>query len=137
MGVYDKQARKWTHQDRTLFPGYLIAVARDAEGMKNTLRHARTFARALGDQAGAVRLSDDEVAFLNAFTKRGQRTILPSHGYIEEGGRVVVTEGPLVGQEVLIVKVKHRQKRAVIRMRFCGRDKEVEVALHLIRGRKA
>ena len=58
-----------------------------------------------------------------------------SEGYME-GDKVHVTDGPLVGMEGSIKKVKRRQSVAVLEMNIFNRVTEVSVGLDLIDKRK-
>ena len=117
-----------------LLPGYVIAVARpaDLDAVAEALRRTPRFARLVGIGGAFAPLSDQEVSWICAFTQRGDRTVEMSEGFVE-GGRVVVTSGPLVGKEVLIKKVNRRKRTAEVELSICGRRITAKVGLSLTR----
>ena len=117
-----------------LLPGYVIAVARpdDLDAVAEALRRTPRFARLVGVGETFAPLSDQEVSWICAFTQRGDRTVEMSEGFVE-GGRVVVTSGPLVGKEVLITKVNRRKRTAEVELSICGRKVTTKVGLNLTR----
>ena len=120
-----------------LLPGYVIAVARpaDLDAVAEALRRTPRFARLVGIGGAFAPLSDQEVSWICAFTQRGDRTVEMSEGFVE-GGRVVVTSGPLVGKEVLITKVNRRKRTAEVELSICGRKVTTKVGLSLVRKEK-
>lgn len=117
-----------------LLPGYVIAVARrdDLDAVATALRRSPRFARLVGQGGAFAPLSDQEVAWICAFTQRGNRTVEMSEGFVE-GGRVVVTSGPLVGREALIKRVNRRKRVAYLELRMCGRTVDVRMGLSLVK----
>ena len=59
-----------------------------------------------------------------------------SKGYME-GDKVFITDGPLVGQEGFIKKVKPRQGIAIIEMNIFNRTTEVSLGLEIIRNQRS
>ena len=120
-----------------LLPGYVIAVAcpDDLDAVASALRRSPRFARLVGQGGAFVPLSDQEVAWICAFTQRGSRTVEMSEGFVE-GGRVVVTAGPLVGKEALVRKVNHRKRTAEVEFSICGRRVTAKVGLNLVKKEK-
>ncbi len=120
-----------------LLPGYVIAVARpdDLDAVAEALRRTPRFTRLVGVGETFAPLSDQEVSWICAFTQRGDRTVEMSEGFVE-GGRVVVTSGPLVGKEVLITKVNRRKRTAEVELSICGRKVTTKVGLSLVRKEK-
>jgi len=54
-----------------------------------------------------------------------------SQGFIE-GGRIVVTEGPLKGRESMIKKINRCRREAVIGLEFIGKMKQVKIGLEIV-----
>lgn len=121
-----------------LLPGYVIAVAkpRDLDAVATALRRSPRFARLVGQGGVFAPLSDQEVAWICAFTQRDSRTVEMSEGFVE-GGRVVVTSGPLVGREALVRKVNRRKRTAEVEFSICGRTVTVKVGLSLVKKERA
>lgn len=121
-----------------LLPGYVMAVARrgDLDKVAEALRRSPRFARLVGRAGAFTPLSDQEAAWICAFTQRGGRTVEMSEGFVE-GGRVVVTSGPLVGREALVRKVDRRRRTAEVELGICGRAVTVKVGLNLVKRARA
>lgn len=120
--------------EEPLFPGYVIAVARprDLDAVAAALRRSPRFARLLAYGSEFAPLSDQEVSWICAFTQRGSRTVGMSEGFVE-GGRVVVTSGPLVGREALVRKVDRRRRTAEVELSICGRKVTTKLGLSLVK----
>lgn len=132
-------SRKGVVQEATevLYPGYIIVSTADVDALKTALEKMPAFARILGSNNEAyLPLSEEERAWINAFTKRDDRIIDKSLGYIEKG-EVRVVDGPLVGREAQIVKINRRKGIAVIRLTMCGREVETKIGLNVVRQDRA
>ena len=89
-----KQFRgQWRTCTATLFPGYLIVVTDRVDELESQLRRVPAFAWVLSNDGGFVPLERDEVAWIDAFTEKGHRTVGVSEGVIE-GDRIIVLKGP-------------------------------------------
>ena len=76
-----KQFRgQWRTCTATLFPGYLIVVTDRVDELESQLRRVPAFARVLSNDGGFVPLERDEVAWIDAFTEKGHRTVGVSEG---------------------------------------------------------
>lgn len=73
--------------------------------------------------------------WLSALTQRSARTVALSQGYrdFKAGGRVVITQGPLMGHEAQITQVSRRRGEATLSLKLLGRQVNVRVGLHLVR----
>lgn len=118
-----------------LTPGYVIVDTAVVDSFEAQLSRVPMFTRLLGTDKGFKPLDREERAWLEEWTKYGDRVVQGSTGRIENG-RLHIISGPLIGREADIVRVKRRQKRAIIRMMVMGRQKEIELELEII-GRKA
>lgn len=117
-----------------LLPGYVIAVCRprDLDAVATALNRFPRFARLVGAGEAFTPLSDQEVAWISAFTRRESRTVEMSEGFIEKG-RVVIASGPLVGHEALLQKVNRRKRFAEVEFSICGRTVRAKVGLNLVK----
>ena len=117
---------------KPLTPGYLYVVTSDVDEVAQQLRDVPTFTRLLGGDAGFVPLTDDELAWMNALTRPGYRSVEISHA-VKEGDRVRVVDGPLMGFEAHIVKTNAHKRLAWIEFPIMGRAKVVKVGLEVVR----
>ena len=102
---------EWIEEELQLLPGYVIAVTRNPWALSRTIYGAPEFARLVTVGKAFVPLSADDRSWIERWTTQGDRTIPISFGY-KEGDKVVVIDGPLVGQEAMITRVNRRKRVA-------------------------
>lgn len=130
-----KQFRgQWRTCTATLFPGYLIVVTDRVDELESQLRRVPAFAWVLSNDGGFVPLERDEVAWIDAFTEKGHRTVGVSEGVIE-GDRIIVLKGPLVGREGWIRKINRRKRTAYLEIDMFGRTIQTKIGLGIVRKR--
>lgn len=130
-----KQFRgEWRTCAATLFPGYLIVVTERIDELEARLRRVPAFTRVLGNDGGFVPLERDEVAWIDAFTEKGHRTVGVSEGIID-GDRIVVLRGPLRGHEGWIRKINRRKRTAYLEIDMFGRTIHTKIGLGIVRKR--
>ncbi|MEF3345558.1 antiterminator LoaP [Eggerthella lenta] len=130
-----KQFRgQWRTCTATLFPGYLIVVTDRVDELESQLRRVPAFAWVLSNDGGFVPLERDEVAWIDAFTEKGHRTVGVSEGVIE-GDRIIVLKGPLVGREGWIRKINRRKRTAYLEIDMFGRTMQTKIGLGIVRKR--
>ena len=114
-----KQFRgQWRTCTATLFPGYLIVVTDRVDELESQLRRVPAFAWVLSNDGGFVPLERDEVAWIDAFTEKGHRTV-----------------GPLVGREGWIRKINRRKRTAYLEIDMFGRTIQTKIGLGIVRKR--
>lgn len=121
----------WQRVERDLLPGYLIAVTDTPLELEQQLLKIQEFARVLRQGDTFVPLAGEEIEVISAFTSAGKRVVPMSCGF-KVGERVVVTDGPLVGRELLIKDINRRKSIAELELDFCGRKKRMRVGLALL-----
>lgn len=122
---------EWISTVKLLFPGYVIAVTSCIEQLEFALRQIPEFTRVLSVGETFAPLHNEDQAWIDAFTKKGVRTVPMSSG-VMEGGRVVVTSGPLVGREALIKSVNRHKCLAFLEFEICGRVVTTKVGLGIV-----
>lgn len=126
---------QWVRRKEVLLPGYVFVVTREPGRLKADLRGVPRFTRLLGNDDMFIPLDDREVAFINAFTSPGKRTVELSTGVIE-GDEVVILNGPLMGHVGLIKKIDRHKRLAYLEMEMLGRKKNVKIGLEIV-GKKS
>ena len=121
----------WVKRVEVLLPGYVFVVTKDPGKLKESLRNVPRFTRLLGNDDMFTPLEDREVAFINAFTQPGKRTVELSTGVIE-GDEVVILNGPLMGHQGSIVKIDRHKRLAYLEMEMLGRKKNVKLGLEIV-----
>ena len=122
----------WETVEEPLFPGYLIVDTRQPRRMRSALDRLPDFARLLDVDGEFLPLDDEEVAWIDAFTRRGHRVVDMSHAVVE-GGVVRIVDGPLVGREAQVKRINRRKRRAVLELQILGRTIEVPIGLEILR----
>lgn len=121
----------WRDVRRLLLPGYVVAVTADPNGLQRTLRRLPEFTRLLTMGETFVPLRDDERAWIEEWTTRGDRTIPISIAH-RKGGRVVVQSGPLKGREGMITRVIRKRCLAQVELWVNGKRVTTEVGLAVV-----
>lgn len=124
----------WQKRTEVLLPGYLFVVTNHPARLREALRAVPAFTRLLGNNDMFIPLDDQEVAFINAFTKPGQRVVELSCG-VMEGDEIVILNGPLMNQTGLIKKVDRHKRLAYLEVEMFGRRKTLKVGLEVVRKR--
>ena len=117
--------------ERTLFPGYVIAVTTQVAELNRILGGVSAFTRILGDEKSFIPLDRTEMTFINSFTTEKHRVIQLSKA-VAEGDSARVIEGPLMGCEAWIRKVNRRKGTARVEMTMFGRTITVEIGLAMV-----
>ena len=131
--VMRREEGQWKRVQETLFPGYLFVKTNDIQHVSERLASIPAFTRLLGvSDERIIPLSQDEVAWLTALLQPLDKVVEMSVGVIE-GEKVIVTDGPLVGQEALISKIDRHKRLAYLDMRMFGRTKTIKVGLEIVR----
>lgn len=122
--------------EEPLFPGYIF-IETDKEyalfrmHMERKIRPVNGVIRLLKhDNEGLETILPHERSFIEKFTDT-ERTIQPSIGFIE-GDKIVVTSGPLMGQESLIRKINRHKRTAELEISMFGRVQTVTVSLEIL-----
>lgn len=98
---------EWHDEEKLLLPGYVVAVTSDPWKLARVLRKVSGLTRLLTMGETFAPLSEDDRSWIERWTTEGDRTIPMSIAY-KEGDSIVVTEGPLMGHEGMIVRIKRR-----------------------------
>ena len=92
-----KRGGEWLDVEKTLLPGYVIVATEHIGRVKRLLREVPEYTRVLNMGESFVPLADGERAWIDAFTRKGERCVPMSMG-VMEGDHVVVVSGPLMGR---------------------------------------
>ncbi len=104
-----RSAATWLYFRNTDQPGKL----------REALRSVPKFTRLLGNNDVFTPLDDQEVAFINAFTKPDHRVVEFSSG-VMEGDEIVILNGPLMNQTGLIKKLDRHKRLAYLEIEILG-----------------
>lgn len=121
----------WTRCNKPLFPGYLIAVTDEPLALEYQLARIPELSRVLSMDGRPVPLAPEEVELIGAFTKPGERVVPMSHA-VQDGERVVIVEGPLLGHEGLVRDINRHKSTAYLEVNLCGRRVTTRVGLSVV-----
>lgn len=115
---------------RYLFPGYVLLNGQVGVEEYYSLKGIPGLIRILKDKTDLLMIDKREIGIISALMDNSE-TIEPSKVFID-GGRVVVTDGPLYGLEGLIESVDRRKGRAKVRLNFIGEDRLVDLGISIV-----
>lgn len=122
----------WHKRCERLFPGNVFVQTEDPLKVQQLLRAVPTFTRMLGSAGDTfLPLTPDEVTWINVHTNAETHVVEMSEGIIE-GDRVMVTSGPLKGQEASISHIDRHKRLAWVDMDMFGRHKTIRVGLEIV-----
>lgn len=125
-----KYQGKWHTELKVLFPGYVFLVSDEKENLFFELKRIMGLTKLLGTGETIVPLTNEEVNFLLRLGGEEQ-TVEMSEGIIEND-RVMVTSGPLKGNEGLIRKIDRHKRKAWLEIEMFGRTVEMQVGLEVV-----
>ena len=129
-----KRQGKWERVEKALFPGYLFVDTDEPEQLSEKVRRIEGFNQILATEKKYFPLYDKDAEFIEKlYNKEGIFDI--SEGYIE-GDRIVVTAGPLVGQEGLIRKIDRHKRQAYLEFSMFDQKIQVAVGLEIVEKRQ-
>lgn len=128
-----KYQGEWHTELKVLFPGYVFLVSEDKEKLFYELKNVMGLTKLLGTGETIVPLSDEEVDFLIKFG--GEEQMVEMSEGIIENARVIVTCGPLKGNEGLIKKIDRHKRKAWLEIEMFGRTIEMQVGLEVVEKR--
>lgn len=129
--VMKKYAGEWRKRTEVLLPGYIFVVTSKPEKLAAQLKRIPAFTRMLGNNDMFTPLSDQEIAFVNAFTDADHRTVELSQGVIE-GDAIRILKGPLMNQLGLIKRIDRHKRLAYLEIEMLGRKKTIKLGLEIV-----
>ena len=121
---------EWHKEKKILFPGYVFLISAEEEKLYFRLKKVIGLTKLIGTGNEVVPLEDEEIRFLQEFGKEDQ-IVSMSEGIIEND-RVVVTKGPLKGNEGLIRKIDRHKRKAWLEVEMFERKIETQVGLEIV-----
>ncbi|MCR4435372.1 MAG: antiterminator LoaP [Clostridiales bacterium] len=126
----EKKQGLWETKIRTLFPGYVLVNGRMEVEDYYSLKGVPGLIKVLKDKSGLLEIADHEIGVIKRLMCNGE--IMGSSSILMEGGRIIVTDGPLLGLEGLIQSVDKRKGRAKVRLNFIGESRVVDLSISMV-----
>jgi len=122
---------KWREVQEILFKGYIFMISDHVDQLFNELKKIPELTKILGNDGQEIYpVRKDEVLFLTRFGG-DQHIVEMSLGFIE-GDQIIITHGPLQGQEGNIVKIDRHKRIAYINVSLFGQVTRVQVGLEIV-----
>lgn len=122
-GVFEKRIRP-------LFSGYIFVITNSIKDFYEALKKIDGFKRILKDGESFVPINQDEADFIAGITD-SDRSISLSEGYILNS-KIIITSGPLVGNEGIIKKIDRHKRVGFIEFTFMGQPQLVKMPLEIV-----
>lgn len=130
---YERMRRykgEWHREKRIIFPGYVFIVSDALGELFISLKSVVGLTKLIGAGEEIIPLTEQEVLFLERLGNNDGLVEL-SQGIIE-GGRTVITSGPLRGLEGYIRRIDRHKRTAQIALELMGRVVEAQVGLEIL-----
>ncbi len=128
--VQIKRNGEWVKVEKPLFPGYLFVDTDEVESLADEVRKIEGFNKILTVNKEFCPLYDRDADLIESLYGNGGLFDV-SEGMIE-GDRIIVTSGPLKGQEGLIKKIDRHKRLAYLESDMFGQTIRAAVGLEIV-----
>lgn len=128
-----KYQGEWHKKKKVLFPGYVFMITDDIDSLYMELKRVIGLTKLIGTGEEIIPLGQEDIRFLKKFGKEEQ-VVKMSKGVILDG-KVIITDGPLKGQEGIIKKIDRHKRKAYLSIPMFGRVLDTQVGLEIIEKR--
>lgn len=127
MRRYQKQ---WHKEKKILFPGYVFVVSDRLDQLFFELKNVSGLTKLIGTGQDIVPLSQQEVDLIRRLG--GDEDVVTISEGVIEGGKVIITDGPLMGMEGCIRRIDRHKRLAYLEIEMMGRLVETQVGLEIV-----
>lgn len=121
---------QWMRQEKPLFPGYFFVDTDNAEELADLVRKIEGFNKLLTVEKEFCPLYGRDADMIEGlYAKDGLFDL--SEGIIE-GDRIIVTSGPLAGNEGSIKKIDRHKRLAYLEFNMFGQNVKAAVGLEIV-----
>lgn len=125
---------KWAIDIQPMFPGYILVNGMLTNSNYSKAKQIADVYAWIGNEHGPLPIYPEEVALLKKLIDDDDVIRLSRVMY--EGMRIMVVDGPLMGQEAIIRKVDRRKARVKIALSVFGNEKLVDISVEDVEGVK-
>ncbi len=115
---------------KAMFPGYVFFDTEDVDGLFYRLKRIKGLTRILRTGDEFTPISQEEKDLIEQLAG-DEHVVLMSEGY-KEGGRVIITDGPLVNFSGVIKRIDRTKRTATLEVLLLGEPREVKVGLRVM-----
>ena len=123
----------WERVEKPLFPGYFFVDTDDVEKLSDEVRKIEGFNQILTTEKEFFPLEQKDATFIDKLYNR-EGLFDVSEGIIE-GDQIVITSGPLKGQEGSIRKIDRHKRLAYLEFTMFDQVVKVSVGLEIVEKR--
>ena len=128
--ILERKEGKWRVKIRPLFPGYILLQGKIDVSSYYILKSVPGLVRILKDNCQLYRIYPEEIKIISRLMCNGE--IIGTSVAFKKGDKVIITEGPLLSLEGLIVSVDARKGRAKVLISFLGDVRTVDLSIKVI-----
>ena len=121
----------WTEKIRILFPGYVLLYGSIGVAEYCKIRGTPGLIRVLQDSSGLLEIHETEIRIINMLIQDGDT--IGTSSILQEGGKILVVDGPLRGLDGLIAYIDKRKGRAKVRFNFIGEPRLVDLSIETVK----
>lgn len=125
---------RWVLDLQPMFPGYILAHGRITDGNYAKVRQIADVYKWISDDSGPLQIEQDEIDLIKRLTD--ENDVIRRSQVIYEGQKIVVVDGPLLGQEAIIRKVDRRKGRVKIAITMFSNEKLLDISVEDIENRQ-
>lgn len=129
----ERRSGIWKEVTRTIFPGYILIEGSIDTKSNIAIRNTMGLVKILELEGEPLTIHPHEIDIINRLTMN-EELIKASKGYFE-GDEIVITDGPLKGNEGLIESINKRKGRAKVKLNFFGETRVIELGIELLKER--
>lgn len=129
--IRERRGGRWLDVIRPLFPGYILLQGDIDLQEYYQLKSVPGIIRCLKDNKEFYTIHPEEIKVINQLMCNGD-LIGISTAY-QKDDKIIITDGPLLGKEGLIIAVDRRKGRARIKLSLLGDERTVDLSLRVIR----
>lgn len=121
---------KYFIENQLMFPGYILADGILSDDIYSVVQHLENVFTFISDFNGPLVIKSEEVALIKRLID--DRDIINTSKVYYEGDKIVVIDGPLLGNEAIIQKIDRRNGRVRVVIPFLSSTKMIDLSIECI-----
>ncbi len=126
----ERKNGKWFFNTRVLFPGYVLINGHIDVDLYYSMKSIPGMIKLIRSGYDPVSITEDEIRVLSRLMSNGEEIGISQA--LDEGGRIRITDGPLLAMEGYIKEINRRKGRAKVIINFLGEARTVELAISVL-----
>lgn len=121
---------EWILETKPMFPGYILVNGELTRESASHIKRINDVYKWVSDERGPLAIPEYEITLIRSLI-RDDDVIHQSRAYYE-GQKIVIVDGPLVGNEAIIRKVDRRKQRVKVAIPLFGQERLIDISLDFI-----